>query len=163
MNLKDIKLGKHTSEKPKLAEVPLGFSEIDGVEVGVSRIKRNIHKMNAELKASGAFSNVWLCNIVFFNISLIIIFISLAYNFKEKLSGTVGLNLDDISRLDTPIPQHFLLYLLPLHIALIIGTIGFAFKHHKRISHLFVLAVGYYLVLGVFEIIALKELLVYFT
>lgn len=163
MNLSKLKLGQEELKKEdKVEEMPLGFEEESQVGLKLSKLKKNIFKVEKEILFSGILKNFWLWNIVFLHICLAVILLFLLHKYYSVLPNEIGINLDNSQRLDTLVNKSVLKYFVFIHLAIPVFTIAFAIKNQKRLNPLFVLAFLNYLVLGIIEFLALKDPILYF-
>lgn len=147
----------------KSGEISLGFEEENKLKVFLGKIKRNILRLGKETRFSGVFSNIWVWNLVFLHLTLSVVLLVLILKFYNSLPTYIGINIDDIEKLDTLINKQYLYIIVIFHIVLAVTPFLFGLKSGKKLTHLLVISFIYFCVLGVFEFIGLRNLLIYFN
>lgn len=171
LSLKTIK--KTISKKPKKEGInPEPHEELKALEIGFKVesefdiAKRNIRKKFRfwveEMKLSGFYTDFWMWNFVFLNIVTIFSILFLIAKYFSQLPDLIGINYDDDWAYDLLVSKNFL-YIIPIfHVIVILLAIYLSIKSQKRLSHIFAAAFFPSLILLFFEILGIRNLIVYF-
>lgn len=155
-----FKKGPTKSEAYK--QVPLGLDGDSKIKTIEAKFKSSLKKSLKKIRYSGIYSNFWLWNVIFLNLSIAIIFLSLILKYYTKLPEEIGITTGNITRYDTIIDKQLLYFPIFLHILIAVITLIFGIKTQKKLNNIFVIAFFNLFVLSIFEFLGMKNVIGYF-
>ena len=169
LNLKDIR--KKTSQqedseeqRPEVDLKPLeiGFKVESKLDITKRNLRKRFHFFVEELKVSGFYTNFWMWNFIFLNLLGVFMFLVLIGKYNATLPGLIGINTDSDWAYDITIPKSSLYFVPIFHVLIVIISIVFSIKSHRKLSQLYLAAFFQVLVLMIFEFLGVRNLIVYF-
>jgi hypothetical protein len=164
LQIKDLKsnLNKLTEKKSEFKPLEIGFNVESRFDIFKRVVRKKYRFYIDEIKLSRFYTDAWMWNFVFLNLFSAFILIFIILHFNSQIPASIGLNLDNDRHYDFILNKEFLFILPFFHLIISSIVIFMSIKSQKKLSHLFVAAFFQISVLTVFELIAVKNFIVYF-